>query len=293
MLPGQRARWRPAARARWCVERRGRALALGPGDPDHAGAAVLRQPQRGRGGDRHAAGAHELDLGPVDRDARRADQHIAAQQGGGPHPRRRGPARPGACSVSARVRRRRAVEDRDGDRGPRQAARHLSARSERISRPAPQTPMRAPSSSENRTHLPHQDARAPHAHPTAPARPPGRPRSSGAPASTSDTQAPHDGVRAPSLVRGEQPDRGDALLLLADALERLVPAGRGEQGEPGELAGSSSRSRPKISRRCSGELKGASARKTKRHFGQSQHHDAARRAGSILKIALQLVKAPW
>ena len=40
-------------------------------------------------------------------------------------------------------------------------------------------------------------------------------------------------------------------------------------------------------------MNGARMRNTKRHLGQSLHHDAARSAGSSRKIALQLVKAPW
>ena len=98
---------------------------------------------------------------------------------------------------------------------------------------------------------------------------------------------------APARIVGEQPDRREALLLLADALERLVAAGRREQREALELALVVEQVRPNTSRRCAGSLNGASARNTNRHLGQSRHQDAARSAGSIRKIALQLVKAGW
>ncbi len=48
-------------------------------------------------------------------------------------------------------------------------------------------------------------------------------------------EAPDDGVIAPALIGGQQPHRGNALLLLADALEGLVAAAGGEQGEALEL----------------------------------------------------------
>ncbi len=49
-------------------------------------------------------------------------------------------------------------------------------------------------------------------------------------------QPSHDRVSAPALVAGQQPHRGERLLLLADALERLVAAAGGEQREALVLA---------------------------------------------------------
>src|SRR5271155_5690267 len=48
-------------------------------------------------------------------------------------------------------------------------------------------------------------------------------------------QATHDAMAAPAIVAREQTDRREALLLLTDALERLAPAGRGQQREALEL----------------------------------------------------------
>ena len=73
----------------------------------------------------------------------------------------------------------------------------------------------------------------------------------------------------------------------------LWPPAAQSSAKPSNWSSSSSRSRPKISRSCSGVVKGASARNTNRHLGQSQHQEAPRSAGSRRKIVLQLVNARW
>src|SRR5208282_6453481 len=105
---------------------------------------------------------------------------------------------------------------------------------EAISLPAPQTPTRHPSSSEKRTHIP--DQRLGHVVLVAQREHLRRIADAGAlPWQHLGEQPADDGVIAPALIDGEQPDRSDALLLLADALERLVAAGRAQQRKAREL----------------------------------------------------------
>ena len=286
---------RPAARGEVGDERGRRALALRPADRQHALRAVLGQPQRGGGRDR-------------------APPPPSAPPAGVCGSRRpasaRRPRKPTAPPARARARRPAARSPApsceracSGVGGSSNAATAISAAGSRtvtaranelISRPAPQTPRRLPSSSEKRTHVCHQDLG--HLVVLAQLEHPGRVslrRSRGGEAPPRRAAAA-TALPAPARIVGQQPDRGEALLLLPHALERLVAPGRRTAARsPRTGRSSSSRSRPKISRSCSGVVKGASARYTNRHLGQSQHHDAPRRSGSRRKIVLQLVNAPW
>src|SRR5262245_45410115 len=116
--------------------------------------------------------------------------------------------------------------------GSRRAA---CAANDLISRPAPQTPTAAPSSSENRTEVGQERvghgvlaAECEHACGIADGLGDAGQHLGGEP--------PDDAVRRPPRIVLEQPDRCDGFLLVADALERLVPADAGELGEAGELA---------------------------------------------------------
>src|SRR5262245_6034127 len=113
--------------------------------------------------------------------------------------------------------------------------RAVCAANDLISRPAPQTPTAAPSRSENRTAVGQEGGgcgvfvgEREHAC--------GIPHGVGNAGQHLGDEPPDDGVRRPPRVAREQPDRRDRLLVLTDALERLVPADAGQLGEPGEPA---------------------------------------------------------
>src|SRR5262249_26272331 len=103
-------------------------------------------------------------------------------------------------------------------------SRRLScAANEPTSPPAPQTPTRAPSSAEKRMHV--ADQRTGHVVLVAEGEDGGGVTGVAVLAREHLVdEARHDAMRAPALVGGEQPHRGEALALLADALERLVAA---------------------------------------------------------------------
>ena len=102
-------------------------------------------------------------------------------------------------------------------------------------------------------------------------------------------QRTHHHIVAPIRHVGEMRHHRGALLDLADAFERLVPlAVRTARQIRRSAPRSSSISRPNVAiRRCL-STNGASARKTKRHFGQSQHQLVPRRSADWRNAVLQL-----
>ena len=106
---------------------------------------------------------------------------------------------------------------------------------ERISRPAPHTPTVAPSSSENRTYVCHQ-GRGHGMIAVELQRSCRIARGRWVLRQDLGHQAREHAMSVPARVGGEHADGGEALLLLAHALERLVAARGQQQREPGELA---------------------------------------------------------
>ena len=175
--------------------------------------------------------AQRAQLGAVDRDARRADEHVAAGQGGSTASGRVTTVAPSAISSGGVVAGSRARRPRSAAAG---ASGRAGGRTTGSRRPAPQTPIagrQAPrnawtssiSSSGTACVVAQREAlrRAP-----APRR--------NARQDLRDEPA-DDRLVAPARVGRQHPDRRQALLLLADALERLVAAGRGEEREALEL----------------------------------------------------------
>ena len=191
---------------------------------------------------------------------------------------------PGAPSSARRVGRRRAVEDRHRDPRRGQAPRELRGERGDLAAGAPHADARAVKLREAHARA----AAAPRERSgrcRGRARRPGSPADGGVRGSTSAARRRTTRVGGPARV-------ASASMRIAARLSCSSPTHSNglwpppvavSSAKPSNWSSSASRSRPKISRRCAGALKGASARNTKRHFGHSQHHDAARSEGSMRK----------
>ncbi len=262
-------------------ERRGRALALRAGDADHAPARALGEPERrSRVVTGSPAARSAVQLGAVDRDAGRAHDDVAAGQRGdraGGRRRRVASARRAPRDIRSRSLESNATTAiRAAGRPPASCARER-ARS-RGRRPTRRS--RAPSSSEKRTDVVHQLRSARRARRSARAPRPGSPSCRRWLRQHLGGEPPHDGW---SRQRGSAASRRIAARLSCSSPTHsngLCPPVAVSSANPSnwrlvveQVAAED------LARGASGSLNGASTRKTKRHFGQSPHHDARAQRG--------------
>ncbi len=306
MLPASSAA-RPGRAREVTRERRRRALALRAGDAEDTAAAALGQPQRGGGRDRQSRRSRSAaQLGAMDRDAGRAHHDVAPAERGQRPRRRRRCATSGAPSSDGDARGRGLlVEGRHGDARARQPPASLRGERGDLAAGAPDADrarLQAPRTARRSSSRPGGTSCSSLSASTAA----GSPSGSGCAGSTSFASLRTTACSRQRGSSGQQPHRGEALLLLADALERLVPAARREQREALVLATrrrAGRRRRPRAG--APGELNGASARNTKRHFGQSRHQEdaaqgrvetedrVAAREGAVVALHAARKRARW